>query len=150
MYNQVVILDRFYWILMPIVSFLLPVNAPVEYWGESIMTSICVVGMLRHVILLHAAWLVHSGPVLWGLKDGQSSRWHEYHYMLPWDYRTNEYGSYGDDVATHLIEFTQRQGWASGLRTCSDEAMAKALDLAMDLKIPLRESVERIVEQESS
>lgn len=52
---------------MPIVSLLLPINAPVEYWNESVLVSIFVVGFLRITVLLHGAWLVMSAFIVWGL-----------------------------------------------------------------------------------
>jgi stearoyl-CoA desaturase (Delta-9 desaturase) len=62
---------QLYFLAMPVLAFLLPVNAPTEYWGESLVTSLCVVGAIRQVVVLHAAWLVTSGPLLFGLVHGQ-------------------------------------------------------------------------------
>jgi stearoyl-CoA desaturase (Delta-9 desaturase) len=62
---------KLYWLAMPVFAFLLPINAPTEYWSESLITSLAIVGALRHVVVLHAAWLVTSGPLLFGIKHGQ-------------------------------------------------------------------------------
>lgn len=60
----------YYWLLYPVVFLLLPINAPVEYWGESIMNSVFILGFLRYAIVLHASWFINSGALVWGLKPG--------------------------------------------------------------------------------
>lgn len=57
----------YFWILMPILAFLLPINAPVEYWGESILISVYVAGFFRYCLGLHMSWLVSSAVLIWGL-----------------------------------------------------------------------------------
>lgn len=52
---------------MPVIALLLPVNVPVEYFEESIVVSIFIVGFLRIAVSLHYAWLIHSATILWGL-----------------------------------------------------------------------------------
>ena len=61
------VLCRFYWFMLPIIAFLLPINAPVEYWGEGIVVSVYVAGFLRYCISIQGAWLVNSAVCIWGL-----------------------------------------------------------------------------------
>ena len=56
-----------YWFVMPVVSILLPINIPVEYFGESVLVSIFIAGFLRIALSLHYAWLINSAIILWGL-----------------------------------------------------------------------------------
>jgi len=77
------------------------------------------------------------------------TRWPDYHYLFPWDYKTSEYGSYGDDWTTWIIEQAADCGWAYDLRTCSSETMKKALQLTLDEKIPIAQSVLKVIETES-
>lgn len=50
---------------------LLPINAPCEYWGETITTSLMVVGWFRYALTLHSTWLIHSAVSIWDLKPGE-------------------------------------------------------------------------------
>lgn len=98
---------RFYWILYFIFFILLPINAPLEYWDDTISAALFVTFSLRYLIILNITWLVNSAHFLWGL-DAQAkpsdsnlifiitkSYWPLYHYLLPFDYQTGEFGSYG-------------------------------------------------------
>ncbi|KAI5638865.1 acyl-CoA Delta(11) desaturase [Phthorimaea operculella] len=62
---------RLYWTLFGVFFLLLPLNAPLEYWDDTVLVSLFVVGFLRYLIVLHAAWLVDSGIALWGLQAGE-------------------------------------------------------------------------------
>ena len=61
---------RFYWPLFIIVGLLLPINAPAEYWGESLLNSLFTLGFLRLAVTVNLAWLVNSAMLIWGLKPG--------------------------------------------------------------------------------
>lgn len=100
-------LCRFYWILYAIFFVLLPINAPLEYWGDSVQAALFVAFSLRYLIVLNVSWLINSAHFIWGLdkryKPSDSnmiflvtkSYWPQYHYLLPWDYQTGEFGNYG-------------------------------------------------------
>lgn len=87
---------------------MLPINAPLEYWNDSVQSAIFVAFSLRYLIVLNVAWLVNSAHFIWGLdkryKPSDSNmiflvtktNWPQYHYLLPWDYQTGEFGSYGE------------------------------------------------------
>lgn len=99
--------NRFYWILYLIFFVLLPINAPLEYWDDSIQAALFVAFSLRYLIVLNVSWLISSAHFIWGLdkkhKPSDSnmiflvtkSYWPQYHYLLPFDYQTGEFGNYG-------------------------------------------------------
>lgn len=62
---------RFYWLLYGVLFLLLPLNAPLEYWGDSVLSTLFVIGFVRYGAVLHAAWLVESAICVWGLKPGE-------------------------------------------------------------------------------
>ncbi|XP_046629802.1 acyl-CoA Delta-9 desaturase [Neodiprion virginianus] len=131
---------RFYWIIMPIFGLLLPINAPVEYWGESVMNSIFILGFLRFALTVNVSWLINSANLIWGLKPGQKyppdensiflvrkSYWPHYHYMLPWDYKSGEFGTYDRGCSTTILVIWETLGIASGLKTATSEDIRNAL-----------------------
>ena len=86
---------------------MLPINAPLEYWNDTIQAAIFVVFSLRYLIVINAAWLINSAHFIWCLeknfKPSESnivfvvtkSYWPQYHYLMPWDYKSGEFGTYG-------------------------------------------------------
>jgi len=138
--DKVVMFQHKYYVLMYIFLFgLLPMNAPAEYWGEQVLASCFIIGWLRYYITLNFAWLVHSGSEVWGLKPGEKypsdsnivffitkSYWPQYHYMVPWDYLTSEYGAYGIDCTSKFIRAMAAIGAAGDLKTVDPEAVREA------------------------
>nr|CAD7460435.1 unnamed protein product [Timema tahoe] len=146
---------RFYWLLMPVLCLLLPINAPVEYWGETIFNSFFVVGILRYCVTLHLTWLVDSAVVVWGIDPEDKttadsnlvfiltkSFWPFYHYLLPWDFNSGEYGSYEDGFSTAMIKVWAALGWAFSLRTIDSEGVKKALHVAVDTGKDVKECLD--------
>ncbi|XP_071450495.1 acyl-CoA Delta-9 desaturase [Hetaerina americana] len=135
---------RFKWILIAVFCFLLPINAPVEYWNESILVSVFVIGFLRFALNTNINWLMHSGYNIWGLKIGQrypsgddstiflvtKTFWPVYHYLVPNDYRYSEMGGYGNDLITAFINSHILMGTASGAKTTNSLMTKDALILA--------------------
>lgn len=113
---------RFYWILYLVFFVLLPINAPLEYWDDSIQAALFVAFSLRYLIVLNISWLITSAHFIWGLdkkhKPSDSnmiflvtkSYWPQYHYLLPFDYQTGEFGNYGKSfiwsIAVYFIVST--------------------------------------------
>nr|QBY26787.1 desaturase 2 [Nilaparvata lugens] len=141
---------NFYWVIMPVVSILLPINLPVAYWDESILASVFVVGFLRVIVLLQCAWLINSATIVWGLDplDKKSadtnlvfivtkSLWPQYHYLLPWDYKSGEFGTYGTGCSTAFIRVWAATGLASGLRTIDTDGVKAALSRAVNTGSPV-------------
>lgn len=106
--------NRFYWVLYLIFFVLLPINAPLEYWDDSIQAALFVAFSLRYLIVLNVSWLITSAHFIWGLdkkhKPSDSnmiflvtkSYWPQYHYLLPFDYQTGEFGNYGKPFKIQL------------------------------------------------
>ncbi|XP_073992385.1 acyl-CoA Delta12-desaturase [Rhodnius prolixus] len=146
-----------YYAIMPVIGFLLPVNIGMEYIGETLVVSVFVLGFLRVCLLLHASWLVESAFLLWGLdpsdrKAGDTwlvffvtkSLWPQYHYLLPWDYRSGEYGTYENGCLNSILRVFAALGMASQLTTISSvgvkEALAKSAKTGEPLAGCLEES----------
>lgn len=62
---------RYYWLLYIVLCLLLPINAPAEYWGESLKNALLVAGILRIGICIQMANLIHSATRIWGLQHGE-------------------------------------------------------------------------------
>ncbi|CAB3383809.1 Hypothetical predicted protein [Cloeon dipterum] len=73
------------------------------------------------------------------------SRWPDYHYLFPWDYKTSEYGAYESDWTSWLIGQAAGLGWASNLKTVSSDDMKQALQLSLDTKLPIEQTVLSVV-----
>lgn len=140
---------RFYWLLYPILFVLLPINAPLEYWGDTVQAAIFVAFSLRYLLVLNVAWLINSAHLIWGLdknhKQSDSnmvfvvtkSYWPQYHYLLPFDYQSGEFGNYGSGCTTAFIRVCAAMGMASKLQTMTTEAVKKGLTMAVDSGRPI-------------
>ncbi|XP_055850709.1 acyl-CoA Delta-9 desaturase [Episyrphus balteatus] len=142
--NVVMFQKKFYWILYFIVHVLLPINAPLEYWGDTIPAAIFVTFSLRYLIVLNVCWLINSAHFVWGLNKNfkpsdsnmifiiTKSYWPQYHYLLPCDYQTGEFGDYAEGCTTLLIRVFAALGMATQLQTITTEAVRKGLTTAVE------------------
>lgn len=85
------------------------------------------------------AWLINSAHFIWSLSksfrpsDSNSvffiskSYWPQYHYLLPNDYKSGEFGDYSTDLMTRIIRVFEALGMASDLSTVSPDAVRKGL-----------------------
>ncbi|XP_058453885.1 acyl-CoA Delta-9 desaturase-like [Malaya genurostris] len=140
---------RFYWILYPVMFVLLPINAPLEYWGDTVQAAIFVAFSLRYLLVLNVSWLINSAHFVWGLdknhKQSDSnmvfivtkSYWPQYHYLLPFDYQSGEFGTYGSGGTTAFIRVCAALGMATKLQTMTTEAVKKGLTMAVDSGRPI-------------
>lgn len=139
-----------YWFLYAVLFLLLPLNAPLEYWGDSVLSAVFVVGFLRYGVVLHAAWLVESGICIWGLMPGEKyphdsnsvfvltkTFWPHYHYVIPYDYKSGEFGTYDSGCSTAFIRVWAALGLATDLQTIETPTVQKALSEATKSKRPL-------------
>ncbi|CRK94612.1 CLUMA_CG008112, isoform A [Clunio marinus] len=134
---------RFYWILYLVLFVLLPINAPLEYWDDTVQAAIFVAFSLRYIIVINIAWLINSAHFIWGLNKDQKqsdsnmvflvtkSYWPQYHYLLPFDYQSGEFGNYGQGTSTALIRIFAAIGWATDLKTVTTEAVKIGLSKAI-------------------
>ncbi|KAM7363851.1 acyl-CoA Delta-9 desaturase [Cochliomyia hominivorax] len=140
---------RFYWVLYFVLHVLIPINSPLEYWGDSLAASIVVAFSFRYMIVLNLCWLINSAHMIWGLdksfkpSDSNSvffitkSYWPQYHYMLPNDYQSGEYGDYAAGFTTAMIRVFAALDLAKDLRTISSTAVRNGLTQAVETNRPI-------------
>nr|UEN71135.1 acyl-CoA delta(11) desaturase 5 [Glyphodes pyloalis] len=150
--------NKLYWVLYTILFLLLPLNAPLEYWNESILSAVYVIGFLRYGLVLHASWLIESGICIWGLKPGEKcppdsnwvflvtkSFWPHYHYLMPYDYKSGEFGTYDAGCTTAFIRVWAALGLATDLKTIETASVQKALAEAARSKRPVTKCLDDAV-----
>lgn len=132
---------RYYTILIPITSFILPTLIPVYFWGETAQNAWFIAVMLRWTLSSNITWCVNSVLHLYGnhpydrfINPADNQRWslfffgdgfHNYHHTFPWDYKTGELGNYNNDMATLFIDCMAKIGWAYDLKTVSLEMIKR-------------------------
>ncbi|XP_044262548.1 acyl-CoA Delta-9 desaturase-like [Tribolium madens] len=131
---------KYYNIVMPLVSFVMPTLVPMYLWGETFRNAF-LVNLFRYCLTLNATWLVNSAAHMWGDKPydkfinpaenfvvavlALGEGWHNYHHTFPWDYKTAELGKYSVNFSTAFIDFFAKIGWAYDLKTVSAEMIKK-------------------------
>uniref|UniRef100_A0A182N6J2 Fatty acid desaturase domain-containing protein n=1 Tax=Anopheles dirus TaxID=7168 RepID=A0A182N6J2_9DIPT len=148
--DRIVMFQRRFYVPLYLVLFvLLPINAPLEYWGDTVQAAIFVAFSLRYLIVLNVAWLVNSAHFVWGLdkshKQSDSnmvflvtkSYWPQYHYLLPFDYQCGEFGNYGSGCTTAFVRVCAATGQATKLQTMTTEAVKRGLTMAVDSGKPI-------------
>jgi stearoyl-CoA desaturase (delta-9 desaturase) len=131
---------KYYNILMPLISFVMPTVVPMYFWNETFGNAFCV-NLFRYALTLNATWLVNSAAHMWGDKPydrfinpaenlvvavlALGEGWHNYHHTFPWDYKTSELGKYSVNFSAALIDFFAKIGWAYELKTVSEEMIKK-------------------------
>ncbi|XP_063925279.1 acyl-CoA Delta-9 desaturase-like [Zophobas morio] len=134
---------KFYVVLAPVFSFVVPTMVPWYFWNEDLYVSFCTAAMFRYVVSLHFTWLVNSAAHIWGTKPYNRSikatenkvvssltwgeGWHNYHHVFPWDYKAAELGT-GDNFSATCIEMMAKIGWAYDLRTASPKMIQERRD----------------------
>jgi stearoyl-CoA desaturase (delta-9 desaturase) len=131
---------KYYNILMPLVSFVMPTVVPMYFWNETFGNAFCV-NLFRYALTLNATWLVNSAAHMWGDKPydrfinpaenlvvailALGEGWHNYHHTFPWDYKTSELGKYSVNFSAAFIDLFAKIGWAYELKTVSEEMIKK-------------------------
>jgi len=126
---------KYYLLLVPIVSFLIPPLIPYYLWNERYWYSFIIVGILRYAITLHITWLVNSAAHIWGTRPYDKNispsenptvallafgeGWHNYHHTFPWDYKAAELGNYQLNISTAFIDVCAYLGLAYDLKTAN-------------------------------
>ncbi|KAL0831147.1 hypothetical protein ABMA28_002017 [Loxostege sticticalis] len=154
--------SKTYWVLYGLLFVLLPLNAPLEYWDDSILSAVFVIGFVRYLVILHASWLVESGICVWGLQPGEKcppdsnwvfllskTFWPHYHYMMPYDYKAGEYGTYDTGCTTAFIRVWAALGLATDLKTIETPSIQKALAEAARSKRPVQTCLDEAVSKQS-
>ncbi|PNF17902.1 Acyl-CoA Delta(11) desaturase [Cryptotermes secundus] len=139
----VVFQRRYYYILMPLLTFIIPTLVPVFLWNEDPWMA-WYSTMFRWVLALNCTWLVNSAAHMWGNKPydknispaenmsvailAYGEGFHNYHHVFPYDYKAAELGDYMLNPTTAFIDFFARIGWAYSLKTMSRKTiMARIL-----------------------
>ncbi|EDV93154.1 acyl-CoA Delta-9 desaturase [Drosophila grimshawi] len=134
---------KYYFVVMPICCFILPMMLPYYLMGSSLMVCFFSCSMLRYCISLHGTWLVNSAAHFYGMKpydvniSSVNSRlvsnitfgegWHNYHHVFPWDYKAAELGTYNGNWTTAFIDLMAKIGQAYDLKYVSQEMVYKRL-----------------------
>ncbi|OAD56188.1 Acyl-CoA desaturase 1 [Eufriesea mexicana] len=164
---------KFYWPIFIIFGLILPLNAPLEYWDESMTETILIAGLLRFAITANASWLVNSARLVWSLQQQKlmlfsdtcsllykltskedisvfflsKSNWPAYHYMIPWDWQTGEFGTYRAGCTTFFIKMWYELGLVTLLLTVDTEDVRNMLHGLSQKKMPLDSSLEKLKEK---
>lgn len=131
---------KYYFFLMPVICFILPVPIPVYLWNETWLNAFCI-NIFRFVFTLHASWLVNSAAHMFGDRPydkyinpsenltvsilALGEGWHNYHHTFPWDYKAAELGKYSVNFSTCLIDICAKLGLAYDLKSVSEEMVKK-------------------------
>ncbi|XP_076285617.1 acyl-CoA Delta-9 desaturase-like [Lasioglossum baleicum] len=131
---------RLYVILIPLITFIIPMWVPCYFFGERPLYS-WYATIARYTLSLHATWLVNSAAHMWGMRPYDASigpvenigvaiialgeGWHNYHHVFPWDYKTAELGNYRTNFTTAFIDFFGKIGWAYDMKTIPSAAVQK-------------------------
>lgn len=126
--------SRYYWILMPIIAFIIPTKLPMSLWNETFVNAFFL-NVARFLIELHCTFLINSAAHAWGnkpydknIKPTEDSflsfvtwgeGWHNYHHVFPWDYRASEFGTLNATLL--VLNFFAKIGWAYDLKTTPKE-----------------------------
>lgn len=62
---------KYYIVLLIVVGLLLPMNAPAEYWGENLESTVIVMSFFRLLLISHVCNAIHSATRVWGLQPGE-------------------------------------------------------------------------------
>lgn len=76
------------------------------------------------------------------------SYWPQYHYLLPWDYQSGEFGNYGQGCSTAFIRVFAALGMVTNLQTVTSEAVKKGLAKAVDTGRPIVECLKEAGDEE--
>uniref|UniRef100_U5EY18 Putative fatty acid desaturase n=1 Tax=Corethrella appendiculata TaxID=1370023 RepID=U5EY18_9DIPT len=132
---------KYYLIMMPIITFIIPTMTGCYVLGDSLKNSWYVVAIFRYTISLNFTWLVNSYAHIWGTKPYDKSisptntklvgilaigeGWHNYHHVFPWDYKTAEVQTYTTNWTLYFINLWAKWGLAYDLKTVSEEIIQK-------------------------
>ncbi|XP_060524772.1 acyl-CoA Delta-9 desaturase-like [Cylas formicarius] len=147
---------KYYVPLIITLCFLLPSVVPWYFWGEDGWRSF-VVCVMRYTVSLNGTWLVNSAAHIYGMKPYDKSikptenrfvsfmafgeGWHNYHHVFPWDYKAAELGNYRLNFTTAFLDLMARIGWATELKTASEEIVKKRVLRTGDGTYPNIESM---------
>ncbi|KAH8382113.1 hypothetical protein KR009_002024 [Drosophila setifemur] len=132
---------KFYFVVMPICCFVLPMIFPYYVMGSSLSVCFFTCSIMRFCLSLHFTWLVNSAAHFYGMRPYDVSisalnnklvstltigeGWHNYHHVFPWDYKAAELGHYSFNWTAAFIDFMAKIGQAYDLKCVSQEMVYK-------------------------
>jgi stearoyl-CoA desaturase (delta-9 desaturase) len=145
---------KHYHVLYLVFSILIPVLTPCYLWNVNVIDSFFVSYVIRYMTSLHNTWFVNSAAHMFGTKPYNSKieprqnvlvafvalgeGYHNFHHVFPWDYRSNETGSYLN-TTKGFIDLMAFIGQAYNMKTASPAIIeqrfnsnAKAPDMVLD------------------
>ncbi|GAB1864918.1 Acyl-CoA Delta(11) desaturase [Camponotus japonicus] len=148
---------KFYWVLFIVFGLLLPINVPMEYWGESLVNTFLIIGATRLMITTNISWLVNSALLVWGLERGakypvddnsvfflSKSYWLNYHYQLPWDWKNDEFGTYERGFNTFIIKMWRELGLINEMKTTTSNEVRDVLCKVAMSEMTLKEALDEL------
>lgn len=159
---NIFIFFRFYVLLYIFVNILLSVNTPFQYFGDSLNASMFVGFWLRSLIVINLGNLVNSSHFIWSLHKGfkpadsnsifliTKSYWPQFHYLLPRDYQSGEFGDYATGIGSAMIRVFAALDWAKDLKTYGSVAVRQGLTKAVETGRPIVECIEEEVSLEEN
>jgi stearoyl-CoA desaturase (delta-9 desaturase) len=147
--DPVVMFQKKYYLLMvPLITFIMPTLIPMYFWGESLRNSWYIMVAFRYTWSLNVTWCINSFAHTVGMKPFDKNitptdcaltalftvgeGWHNYHHVFPWDYKTSELGDYAFNWTTAVLDFFAKIGWAYDMKTVSDEMIRKRIERTGD------------------
>ncbi|KAJ9593734.1 hypothetical protein L9F63_014707, partial [Diploptera punctata] len=138
---------RYYAVLMPLLTFILPTLLPIYLWGVEPWTA-WYITMMRWIIIVNGTWCVNSVAHLWGSKPYDKyinptenlfvstitagEGFHNYHHTFPHDYKAGELGNYGFNSTTAFIDLCAYMGWAYNLKTMPQDIVSRRISRTGD------------------
>ncbi|PSN49612.1 Acyl-CoA Delta(11) desaturase [Blattella germanica] len=139
--------EKFFIPLYFLCCYIIPTWVPYHFWGEYFWTSF-LANVGRWVLCLNFVWSVNSFAHIYGFRPynrninpaenklvsivALGEGWHNYHHTFPWDYKTGEFGFYGTNFTTALIDFFASIGWAYDLKVPSKEVVQQTIKKSGD------------------
>ncbi|XP_043520014.1 acyl-CoA Delta-9 desaturase isoform X1 [Frieseomelitta varia] len=150
---------KFYWPLFLIFGLILSLNVPLEYWDESMTETILITGVLRFAITVNVSWLVNSARLVWSMEGKKmppysismffltKSFWPVYHYIIPWDWKCGEFGSYASGFTTFFIKVWHDLGFIDLPQTTDTEDIRTMLHDVSKKKMTFANGLDKLKEK---
>ncbi|XP_076629182.1 uncharacterized protein LOC143345695 [Colletes latitarsis] len=143
---------KFYWVLFGIFGLLLPLNAPLEYWDETMPLTILIAGILRFAITVNMSWLINSAMVIWCNEGNKiprnisifffaKSSWPAYHYLMPWDWKSGEFGKYNAGCSTFFIKMWHELGLVNQMQTNDTQDVRDIVHQVVAKKLSMKDGL---------
>lgn len=136
---------KYYFRLVFVFNYLLPVFIPWYFWGISWWHA-TLMSVIRYIFVLHLTWLVNSAAHIHGSRPydvrigpREQNFWkyfmflgemyHNFHHVFPFDYKASEYGWFGQwNLTAMFIDLMAFFGQAYDLKTVSENVIQHRKD----------------------